>query len=280
VQESFFYNNYTARYGNIYTCRQLLQLFQRAYGIFTPEEDAWLSPNGKHYVDPFRPTVTPGGYSSVEELHLMRQEHFRAVRQMFEDMDLLIFTMGLTECWTSQSDGAVLPVCPGVAGGIYDDSKYAFKNLTVGEIHADFSVFLELLSEVNAEAKVILTVSPVHLIATYEPRHVVESSICSKSILRASCDEIVRNYDNVFYFPSYEMAVSPYAQGKYYEANYRSVNATGVDFITNTFIEHFFGTQLKPLKALANKADDFAERMEQACKLLCDEELLDKHLSD
>ena len=36
------YGLYTARYGNIYTSRQLLQLFERAYGRFTPKENDWL----------------------------------------------------------------------------------------------------------------------------------------------------------------------------------------------------------------------------------------------
>ena len=35
----FGYGVFTARYGNVYTSRQLLQLFQRAHGAFTPRDD-------------------------------------------------------------------------------------------------------------------------------------------------------------------------------------------------------------------------------------------------
>src|SRR3954453_5360972 len=37
----FNYGVFTARYGNIYTARQLLQLLRRAYDSFHPREDLW-----------------------------------------------------------------------------------------------------------------------------------------------------------------------------------------------------------------------------------------------
>ncbi len=58
------YGLYTARYGNIYTSRQLLQLFERAYGRFTPKENHWPERAGQ-VIDPFRPQIQPGGFNSV-----------------------------------------------------------------------------------------------------------------------------------------------------------------------------------------------------------------------
>ena len=39
LQAPHGYGIYSARFGNIYTARQLLQLIQRAYGEFVPVED-------------------------------------------------------------------------------------------------------------------------------------------------------------------------------------------------------------------------------------------------
>ncbi len=44
---------FSARYGNIYTTRQLLQLYDRASGIFEPDDRTWICANGR-YVDPFQ----------------------------------------------------------------------------------------------------------------------------------------------------------------------------------------------------------------------------------
>ena len=52
------YGLFSARYGNIYTSRQLLQLFQRAFGEFTPLEDVWQE-EVDVFLDPFRPSIQP-----------------------------------------------------------------------------------------------------------------------------------------------------------------------------------------------------------------------------
>ena len=50
------YRLFSARYGNVYTARQLLQLIERAYGRFTPADRVWERPDGR-FADPFRPRI-------------------------------------------------------------------------------------------------------------------------------------------------------------------------------------------------------------------------------
>ena len=38
---------FSARFGNIYTARQLVQLFERAYGRFQPLDRSWQRPDGR-----------------------------------------------------------------------------------------------------------------------------------------------------------------------------------------------------------------------------------------
>jgi len=66
TRASLGYGTFSARYGNIYTARQLLQLVERAYGRFTPDEPVWRRDDGG-YGDPFRPRVEPEGFASVAE---------------------------------------------------------------------------------------------------------------------------------------------------------------------------------------------------------------------
>src|SRR5438105_451330 len=58
---------FPARFGNIYTVRQLLQLFQRAYGLFEPTDSEWLSNDAGH-IDPFRPRIQRAGFKTVGDL--------------------------------------------------------------------------------------------------------------------------------------------------------------------------------------------------------------------
>jgi hypothetical protein len=124
---------FSARFGNIYTARQLVQLFDRAYGSFQPADDCWTRADGR-LVDPFRPEIEPRGFASEHELHASRALHFQAVRTLFESLDVLVFTLGLTEAWRNRHDGAVFPLAPGVAGGMLDPSQHEFVNFAVADV--------------------------------------------------------------------------------------------------------------------------------------------------
>jgi hypothetical protein len=204
------YSMYSCRYGNLYTTAQLLQLIERAYGRFTPQLDHWNRPEDGRVVDPFRPRIEPDGYATVDEMRADRERHLAAVRHMFETMDVFVFTFGHTETWRHKPDGAILQLAPGVAGGAWDPSVYEFYNMTVSEVVRDFMAAVDRIREVNPKVRIVLSVSPVGIIATYEDRHVIESNCAVKAILRAAADEVVRARPNIAYLPSYDLAtVSP-----------------------------------------------------------------------
>jgi len=282
------YGLYTARYGNIYTARQLVQLFERAYGRFRPVEDIWKEKPGV-YVDPFRPNIQPRGFNSEREFALDRERHFRAVRQAFETLDVFVFTLGLTEAWRARADGAVFPVSPGVSGGTFDPSRHEFVNFGVDEVVADLQMFIAGLRAVNRKARIVLTVSPVPLSATAESRHVLASTVYSKSVLRVAAETISRAHDHVAYFPSYEIVASGFA-GDYFASDKRSVTEDGVAHVMSVFAKHFLsdepadGSSLLGLvkHAVAGRLglrttldDAKAAGLQAVFKVMCDEEALD-----
>jgi hypothetical protein len=244
------YGMFSARYGNIYTARQLLQLVERAYGRYAPEEDVWKQSDDV-FLDPFRPSVQPGGFISELEMRLDRDQHFAAVRAMLETLDVFIFTLGLTECWMSNRDGAVFPISPGVEGGSFDPSRHVFYNQTVDDVVGDMTKFLLILARVNPKAHVILTVSPVPLAATARrDQHVLTATTYSKSVLRVAADMLVARFDHVAYFPSYEIITGAFSRGAYYADDLRNVLETGVSHVMDLFMAHATSSEAAPSDAL------------------------------
>jgi hypothetical protein len=281
AQEVLNYGVYSARYGNIYTSRQLVQLFERAYGRFVPQEDVWAE-SERVFLDPFRPSIQPMGFNSLREYEIDRARHFQAVRDAFEHLDVFIFTLGLTEAWRARADGAVFPVCPGVLGGEFSAEKHEFVNLTIDDVAADMSAFLCGLREVNPAARVILTVSPVPLVATAEARHVLVSTIYSKSVLRVACEMLSQRFENVAYFPSYEIIAGGFASKNYFAEDKRSVTEEGVAHVMAVFERHFIedseeqAAMRLALQLLnAQSGDNQMSNVSKALKLMCDEEALD-----
>jgi hypothetical protein len=259
----------------------LVQLFDRAYGRFTPVENIWS--DGDRYFDPFRPQIVEGGYWSAEEYWEDRRVHFTAVRQLFQQLDVFVFTLGLTEVWVRREDGGAFPVCPGTTpGGQFDEGKHIFLNLEYDDVVSDLEKFIERLRSVNPSARIILTVSPVPLVATAENEHVLVATTYSKSVLRAAAGVIHRRHRHVMYFPSYEIITGNYNMGAYFEEDRRSVAAAGVNHVMRVFFKHYTEEARveveppQPPPAIALEPPSSSERSEALAQAFCDEEMLDR----
>ena len=265
------YGVFSARYGNIYTPRQLVQLFDRAYGVFAPELPLWAGKNGG-YADPFRPRIQPGGFLYEADLLADRVHHLACVRQLFENLDVFVFTLGLTESWEHKASGAVLPLAPGVAGGIWDRGQYEFHNYPVEEVERDLLGFIDRLRDVNPLCRIVLTVSPVPLAATYEARHVLVSTCLSKAVLRVAASDCVSKRTGVCYFPAFEIITGPHAGGRYFDDDLRSVTKAGVNHVMRVFFSHFGGSS--PSGREIGKLHHLKAELEAVGDIICDEETL------
>ena len=231
--EDFGYGQYSARYGNVYSVRQLLQLFARAEGTMDPADHVWMK-DGRAF-DPFRPTIQPGGFSSVAEMEADREYHLDQVQTLLAQTDLFVFTFGLTEAWVNKRDGAVLPSCPGTHAGTFDPDTYVFRNFRFAEVLQDAEAFIALARKHNPDMRFLFTVSPVPLTATATDQHVLAATTYSKSVLRAVCGELAMAHDYVDYFPSYELVASHPMRGIFYRPNMRNVAAEGVSRVMDIF---------------------------------------------
>ncbi len=273
--DAFGYGLFTARYGNIYTARQLLQLFQRAYGLFMPKEDAWQEADGR-WTDPFRPQIQQGRFLTRAELEADRANHLGCVRRAFEELDVFVFTLGLTETWSSNQDDAVYPLCPGVGGGAFDPERHVFRNASAADVAADLVSFIGLLRGVNPAARIVLTVSPVPLVATASGQHVLTATTYSKSVLRVAADEVSRRCPDVVYFPSFEIITDSFNRGAYFAEDCRSVTEEGVEHVMRTFLRHYANTSRLVPPSPPVAVDSHTARMKHLVEVACDEEALDR----
>jgi hypothetical protein len=116
------------------------------------------------------------------------------------------------------------------------------------------------------------------LVATAEPRGVLQSSVASKSILRAVADECARHVPYIDYFPSYEIITGPQATGRFFDATLRDVNEAGVQLVMDTFFRTRVLGAGVPAQTAEQVPDSDAVAMEvaRAIQVECDEILLDQ----
>ncbi len=257
------YGVFSCRYGNVYTTRQLVQLFDEAHGMRTPVERVWEQ--GGRYYDALRASIDPVGQDSPETVLALRKLHLAAVRRMFAELDVLVFTMGLTEGWENAEDNTMFAVAPGTVAGTFDPARHVFRNLRHAEIRADMLAFWDRLRHVNPDARLLLTVSPVPLAATATQNHVLVATTYSKSVLRAVAGELAEDVADIHYFPSYEIIASHPGRGMFFEHDLRNVNLFGVNYV----MSHFFSGPL------ASEFGGPVAAKQEDPDLICDEENLD-----
>jgi hypothetical protein len=162
-----------------------------------------------------------------------------------------------------------------VAGGSFDPALHEFVNFTAAEVQEDLALLIKKVRRINPALRILLTVSPVPLIGTYEPRHVWVSTTFSKSALRVAADAAERSFGDVIYFPTYEIITSPAAGGGYYADDLRQVTETGVKHVMRVFGSHFF-----PQDGLSDRDGQADSRQDAVLRggdadIVCDEEVIE-----
>lgn len=274
ISKEYNYGVYTARFGNIYTPRQLLQLFERSFSEFNPLLKSWPTKDNT-FIDPFRPRIQPDGFATEAELLLDKEIHLEKVREMFCDADVFIFTLGLTECWLDSRDGAILPACPGRGYGEYEPSIYKFHNMTHAEIFEDLLNLINKIRNINNEIRFIFTVSPVPLAATMTNNHIAVANTYSKSVLRGAAGELAAMYDFIDYFGSYEILNHSYRSHIYWDGDMRTPSTAGLSAVFKSFY-NFFCKEEEGLILTEKIRDSNDQKFET---IDCDEEELLRHLS-
>jgi len=232
----------SAAWERTYNTFSMRQIFEYTFARFTPDIRWWETPESGKIQDPYRRIILYDSISSAEQDF---KNHLDCSRRALNRARVLILTLGLTEIWEDKRDGAVicLPSGPYVKEG-GDMARYCFRVTRYEENLQNLERIHALMARHNPQCQILVTVSPVHLWATFRRDVDVISASCnSKSTLRAVSDEFAARHENVHYFPAFEMATiyrqmmgeSYFASGK---ENFH-VNQDTVSFIMSHFFRFF-----------------------------------------
>ena len=193
--------NSSAAWGIIFNTPSFRQLVEKAFGARTLPRILWTQQIGGklRYLDPFRENIAFESPDAYEENY---EQHVAAARAAFLEMDVFILTLGLNEVWYFKSDGAVFSRSPWRTA----PSLVGYKVLSVEENVGDLVRMAEILRAHNPKVRIICTLSPIALHATFraDEQHIVTANAHSKAVLRVAAEEFARRCRDTYYFPAYE----------------------------------------------------------------------------
>ncbi len=191
-----------------------------------PKNRSFLRPlRGEIWQDPYRKLVYAQTHEGIVDLSHKIDD---CISEGLHKSDVYVITLGLTEVWRNNANGLYFNQLP------HDRASniVRFERSSYEQNYDNMRAVCALLASNFPEKKLVLTVSPVPLAFTFSDLDVVVANMESKSILRAVAAAISREFPNVIYWPSYEIALA----SDIYEEDGRNVTRQGVKMIIDEFL--------------------------------------------
>lgn len=200
---------------------------------------------GRRSFDPASIVTMRAGFADLTSYGAFQErtevaEHRRITTDLFRTLPtagLVVITAGLSEVWFDRQFNLFTNVSPSEAGRS-EPERFEFRLLDFATNFRVLESLILLAKEVAPACRILMTVSPVPLNATFVQRDVVISNTYSKACLRAAVEELYWKYDFIDYFPSYEMVASS-NPALVWEPDHRHVKPDFVRRIMAAFVRHY-----------------------------------------
>lgn len=156
--------------------------------------------------------------------------------------DVLIVTLGYIEAWYFGPAKSWVNQSPAEPKLRSIASDFEFKVLEYEKIHSMLTVAINNFKLQNPLIKFIFTVSPVPLGSTFTDDHILVANQRSKSTLHAVAQKLSREFDEVDYFPSYEMVSLSDRKYAFMEDNMHVKSSVVASVMERFFKNYFDGT--------------------------------------
>ena len=174
-----------------------------------------------------------GDYSSPDQRQCLKKinDSIKDAEAFLQKADVLFITFGTAWLYEYKATGEAVGNCHKLPGEAFNK-----RLLNADEITIEFYQLLNDLQNYNPNLEVVLSVSPV--------RHLKDGfyeNTISKAVLSVAIHQISERFENVHYFPSYELLQDDLRDYRFYADDLIHPSGKAVDYIFQYFSDAFFG---------------------------------------
>lgn len=219
-------------------------IYNELYWAFHPEfycHEQVLIETSSGYLQDYQ--LTGAGYADEPAAMKHFREVFNHAFQQIKQADLVVLTLGLSEVWFDKQTGLYLNMA--VSKTLLKRYPDRFQ-LHVFDYEQTLSFLDDIYRLLEANLKpnfrVLITVSPIPLNATFRQQDVLLANAYSKAVLRSAVERFVSDKSNVNYFPSYEFVTLSNPTLVWREDDYRHVDRSFIDYIMSNVMAQFMAS--------------------------------------
>lgn len=181
----------------------------------------------------------------IDEILEFRHAYLDAMAQVAES-DVVIVTLGYVETWYDTKLDLYLNLAPPVGVMKAEPNRFEFRVLSYNDVLESLNALHALLVKHRKKPlKMLVTVSPVPLLATFRPVDVLVANSYSKSVQRAALEEFVMGKEGVDYFPSYEFVALSDPKHAWAKKDYRHVSREIVERIMEGVLDRYVNAEVQ-----------------------------------
>lgn len=208
-------------FGVIFNPVSIMQLIQNALDGET-RENLLLERDMKFFHYGYHSSLF--GFTREEILDKIETTHFTVQKRLLEG-DRLFLTFGSAWVYRLVEQGVVVANCHKMPSQLFTKELIDLNKLR------EFSERLfSKLFELNPKLEIVLTVSPVR-----HSRDGLHENNLSKSVLHLFCKQLTESFDQINYFPSYELVVDELRDYRFYKEDLVHPTQQAIEFVFENF---------------------------------------------
>lgn len=172
---------------------------------------------------------------SMDRVLERRAEIDRVYASLFR-CETAIVTLGLVEAWYDNVTNLYINRMPPPAAVLGGRGRYQMRILDVDDAYPLLERMVRALMTMGVK-KILLTVSPVPLEATFSGTDCVTANTFSKSVLLVCAQRLTRKFPEVDYYPGYEIVTSGGPAS--FRADARHIQDDVVEQVTSYMLDHY-----------------------------------------
>ncbi len=241
--------------GLFYNTKSIRQELERIVGGWPERRAEPYWPVDAGFAHPFKDVTHH--FATEAEIAAWSDDLDREADALFTNADLVVVTLGLIETWRNPSTGNTFRQIPHPEA--FGRTPAEFHRLDQATMREDLEAIRRVVVE-GLGAKLVVTVSPVPLVATMTPLDVFVANTESKSRIRSAVSEFVAAHDDVHYFHSYELVTTAERQSDFMKEDGRHVKRAAVEYILADFLRVFAGPGVEVPEVDRSWMTDIAQR--------------------
>jgi hypothetical protein len=179
-----------ATFENIFV---ILQQFRWAFEGFVPKPGLWFKKDKK-------------AFEATED-------RLAKVKYALANAEVFVISLGLSEVWFDAVENE--PMWRTVPVSAYEPGRHVNRRVSVEETVEALHALERIVEKHLPGRRIVFTVSPVAMTATFYEQSAISATFISKAILRVALDlftrdEAIRKKCRYFYFPAYELLYNLY----------------------------------------------------------------------